>query len=149
MILMRENTTNLTPHSHFCYSYKEAGSLRMIGHSACALTTARWCSAPIIHPDGVTWHPGRVWHPRIMTLILDKLFTVCGDFSETFQLRQTCSGVMNVLYVICHLSQATFFLHRDDVVRKYLLHYYWYQQERNLLVDIYTVLWSSLNRLHL
>lgn len=67
----------------------------------------KWCSAPIIHLSGVTWYPpAYACHERIMTLTLDKLFTVWGDFSETCQLRQTCSGVMNVPYVIVSTFHA-------------------------------------------
>ena len=74
-----------------------------VGHPACALVT-NWCSTPVRHLDRVTWHPPSVWitieeQHWIITLILNKLFTVQRDTGETCQLRQTCSCVMNVTWV--------------------------------------------------
>ena len=69
----------------------------------CALASICWRSIPIRHLWFVTWHPPSKQsiseQTRVMTLIIDKLFTVWGDFGETRQLRQTRSGIMNVTWV--------------------------------------------------
>ena len=108
MINIRENTTIFTPHLViFVTVTRRPRVCAYLGHSACALTTVRWCSASIIHLSGVTWHPlAHVCHHRMMTLILDKLFIVWGDFSDTNQLRQNRSGGMNVTYVIAETFHA-------------------------------------------
>ena len=76
------------------------GVCTWVGHPACALTTARCCSAPVPHLSRITWHPPGNWtlklQTRVITLVLDKLLTVWGDSGETSQLRKTRSCVMNV-----------------------------------------------------
>ena len=77
-------------------------------HAACAFVTARQCSTPVSHFLWVPRYPPSkpsfstipgLQQPEVNTFILDKLLTVWGDFSETHQLRQICSYVMNVTWV--------------------------------------------------
>ena len=80
------------------------GACTRVGHPACALTTARWCSAPVRHLSCIAWYPPSkslvvVNEDRTMTLIFDKLLTVRGDSGETRQLRQTRSRIVNVTWV--------------------------------------------------
>ena len=100
--LVSEETAVLTPYLVILITVTIISTSTWVGHSACALTTARWCSTPVRHLTSITWHPPgksspqEIW-PR--TLVLDKLLTVCGDSGETRQLRKTRSCVMNVTWV--------------------------------------------------
>ena len=106
MCLFSEQTAVFTPYIVILITITWiTGVCTGVGHPACALTTSRWCSTPGRHFSGVSWHPPCLFNsfPSYqlwpITLILDKLFTLWGDTSETRQLRQTLSGVMNVSWI--------------------------------------------------
>ena len=98
--LVGEETAVFTPYIIILITV--TGAFRVctrVVHPACALTTARWCSTPVRHLIGITWHPPSISaipeHLRFITAILYKLLTVCGDSGEIGQLRQTRSIVIN------------------------------------------------------
>ena len=69
---------------------------------ACALTAACWCSAPIVHVNGITWHPPAsiiAKHQWITALVLYKLLAEQRDCGETCQLRKTRFRVFNVTWI--------------------------------------------------
>ena len=104
LCLVSEETTVLTPVIVILITITTiSGVGTWVGHPACALTTARWCSAPVRHLSRITWHPPSIWivKPKTgaITLILDKLFTVRRNSGKSRQLRQFSSCVMNVTRV--------------------------------------------------
>ena len=80
------------------------GVCTWVVHSACALTTARWCPAPVSHLSRITWHPPSISALSelhgVITFILDKLLAVWRDAGETSQLRYTRTSVVNVTWVV-------------------------------------------------
>ena len=103
MRLVSEETAVFTPYKVICITVtSRTWVCTWIGHPACALTTARRCSAPVHHLSRITWHPpgkSSIKHSWTKTFILHELFTVRGDSSKTRQLRETCSCVMYVTWV--------------------------------------------------
>ena len=109
--LVGEETAVFTPYIVILITVTDiTGFCTWVGHSACALTTARWCSTPVCHLSGITWHPPSISavseHLRFITVILYKLLTVRGDSGEIGQLRQTRSIVINDTWVATRVFKS-------------------------------------------
>ena len=103
LCLVSQNTAVFTPYTVILITVTaKTGVCTRVGHPACALTISR-CSSLVRHLCRVTWYPpskSAVYeYPRMVTLVLDKLFTVCGNYGETGQLRQASSSVVNCTWV--------------------------------------------------
>ena len=100
-----EEAAVLTPFCVILVTIATFPSDTRIFPAACTFLAIRRCASPVSHIFGITGYPppirinGIKQQHWVKTLVLDKLFTMWGDFSETAQLRQTCSGVMNVSWV--------------------------------------------------
>ena len=94
MCLVSEETAVFTPYIVILITVTTISWVcTWVGHPACALTTARWCSTPVRHLTRITWHPPGIYsepskHHWGITLVLDKLFTMRWDSGETCQLRE-------------------------------------------------------------
>ena len=105
LCLVSEKTAVFTPNIVIRITITATtGVCTRVVHSACALTTARWCPAPVSHLGRITWHPPSISALSelhgVITLILDKLLAVWRDAGETSQLRYTRASVVNVTWVV-------------------------------------------------
>ena len=104
LCLVSQQTAVFTPYKVILVTVTtKPGVCAWVGPTACALAADRR-PAPVRHLSRITWHPPSVWisivkQNWVITLVLNKLFTVWRDSGETRQLRQTCSCVMNVTWV--------------------------------------------------
>ena len=126
LCLVSQQTAVFTPYTIIFITVTTIpGVCAWVGHPACSLTSDR-CSIPVRHLNRITWYPPSVRtnaiisikQNRVITLIFNKLFTVWRDSGETRQLRQTCSCVMNVTWVI------TFTAISIDLLLSRQLHFY-------------------------
>ena len=100
MCLFSEEATVLPPFSVILNTVTNFFFIcAVVVHSACALTTIRSCSAPIVHFHGVTWNPKAIVQSRTEALVLDELLTVLGNIDETHQLRDVRSLVVYVTWI--------------------------------------------------
>ncbi len=101
MCLVSEETAVFTPYIIILITVTSMTTYTRVGHPTCALTTARWCPAPVRHLTRITWHPEAISATNnwTITFILNELFTIWVDSGETRQLRQTRSCVMDVTWV--------------------------------------------------
>ena len=105
LCLVSEKTAVFTPNIVIRITITATtGVCTWVVHSACALTTARWCPAPVSHLSRITWHPPSISALSelhgVITFILDKLLAVWRDPGETSQLRYTRTSVVNVTRVV-------------------------------------------------
>ena len=106
LCLVSQQTAVFTPYIVILITVTtKSGDCAWVGHPACALTIDR-CSTPVRHLSRITWHPPSVWttiitekQNRVITLILNKLYTMWRYSGKTRQLRHTRSCVMNVTWV--------------------------------------------------
>ena len=126
------------------------GVCTWVGHPARALTTTRWCSAPVRHLQRITWHPPtfsafeQLW---MITLVLYKLLTAWGDSGEASQLRKTNSRVVNVPWVaawsfismhICPvLTVVTDDCHANSILVSHVtVHWKWHQISLAIWINV-------------
>ena len=97
-----EETAVFTPYIVIVITITVISTCAWVDHTACAHTTPRWCSTPVHHLSRITGHPPGIsvtYQYWMITLVLNKLFTVWWDSGETRQLRETRSCVMNITCV--------------------------------------------------